>query len=217
MRRPLSWLFRAVREESGLTAVEYAVLAGLVIAVGGMAAYSLGRGVNKSSGRVTWANGSPRSIHASQASRAGPHLVVPSSSAGRTSMLPWALLSLGVTIAGVGGIFGWHHLRDYVRQSHTRRKVRQSLTGVDGQAALQRLVRKPSREPVVRHKRLDTDLIGRNGPDLHHWVRGQDVSVSGDLASGGRHSIRPETDAEIMARLRPGPKPAPSPAVPVAG
>jgi Flp pilus assembly pilin Flp len=214
---------RAVRDDSGLTAVEYAVLAGLVIVAGGIAAYSLGQGVHKSSGRVSWASGSSGSGHSSHVASSGPRLAVtPASSSGRTSILPWALLSLGLTVAGIGGFIGWHYLCDFLRQVHTRRIVRQSLSGAEGQAALQRLVRQPSREPIVRYKPVDTRLIGRNGPDLHHWVRGQDVSVSGDLASAGGRSIGPETDPQIMARLRPGslrtsPKPAPPPAVPVAG
>jgi hypothetical protein len=71
------------------------------------------------------------------------------------------------------------------------------------------MVRKPTGEPIVRLKKPDTRLIGRNGPDLHHWIRGQDVSVSGDLSGAGR-SIGPETDGEIIARLRPDSVPLPA-------
>jgi Flp pilus assembly pilin Flp len=202
VRRPLCRLLRAVREDAGLTAVEYAVVAGLVIAAGGIAAYSLGRGVHRSSGRVAWTSGP-------HTSAAAPHPIMSApSSPNRSSNLPWAMLSIGITVTGAGGFLGWHYLRDRLRQGRTRRIVRQSLTGSTGQAALQRMVRKPIGEPIVRLKKPDTRLIGRNGPDLHHWVRGQDVSVSGDLAGGGR-SIGPETDGEIMARLRPDSAPLP--------
>jgi Flp pilus assembly pilin Flp len=219
VRRPLSWLLRAVRDDSGLTAVEYALLAGMIIAVGGAAAFSLGQGVNKSSGRVTWANGSAGSHHGSRGPAVGSILVAtPPSSAAQKSVLPWALLSLGVSIAGVAGFVGWHHLRDTIRQGRTRRKVRQSLTGPEGQAALERMVRKLSREPVARIKQPDTRLIGRNGPDPHHWIKGQNVSLSGDLQAASGRFVGPETDIEFMTRLRlAGPMQALPPTVPVAG
>ena len=222
MRRPLLWLLRAVRDDSGLTAVEYAVLTGLIIVFGGATAFWLGQSVNNTSERVTWTAGPSGAHHVSLAPAAGSlPLVSPLRSAGRLSYLPWALLSLGASIALVGGFFGWHYLRDIVRQGNSRRRVRQSLTGADGQAALQRLVRKPSREPIMPIKRPDTHLIGRNGPDLHHWVNCQSVTVSGDLARMGGRTSGPETDAGIIARQRPisssvNAMPS-SPAAPVAG
>ncbi len=223
MRRTLSWFSRALRDDSGLTAVEYAVLAGLVIAVCGIAAYTLGGGVRRSSGHVAWASSPSGNVHSSHITAGGSRLGLSASSAsGQAPVLPWAVLSLGVTVVGIGGLFGWYYFREALRQGRTRRIVRQSLSGPEGQAALRRLVRQPSREPVARHRPVDTRLIGRNGPNVHHWVRGQQVSVSGALASAGGRPIGPETDAQIIARLRPpaatpASNPPPRPAVPVAG
>jgi hypothetical protein len=213
---------RALYDDSGLTAVEYAALSGLVIAICGAAAFWLGQGVNKSSGRISWGKGSASSLHASHIPAAGPHPQLATPAAERSSTFSLALMSLGITLVGIVGFVGWHYFRDTIRQGRTRRRVRQSLTGSTGQAALERLVRKSSRDPIARIKRPDTSLIGRNGPDVHHWVKGQDVSLSGELASSGSRFVRPETEIEIMARLRPlasrqSAIPSPPPGMPVVG
>lgn len=221
MRGPIRWLSRALREDDGLTAVEYAVLAGLVLGAAAIAAYSLGQGVHRSSNRVSWASASSGTVHGSHVSGDSAHVAATSPTAsGQSSNLKWALLSLGISAVGIGGFVGWYYLHDVLRQQRTRRIVRRSLSGPQGQAALQRLVRKTSREPFVR-KTVDTRLIGRNGPEIHKWVQPQQVSVSGDLVSTKGPLVGPETDAQIIARLRPtvslhASTPAPLPAMPVA-
>jgi Flp pilus assembly pilin Flp len=208
VRRLPSWLLRALRDDSGLTAVEYAVLCGLVIAVAGAAAFWLGQGVHKSSGKVAWAGNSSGSANGGHASTAGSRLITPvASTAVFGSVLPWALLSLGATVGCAGAFFGWHYLREQVRHGQTRRRVRQSMADANGQAVLARLMPGSSGSPNVRYKRPDTGLIGRHSPNLHHWLRGKDVSVTAEIAD-----VTSPHQSGVLQQI-----PAPLPAVPVAG
>jgi Flp pilus assembly pilin Flp len=196
---------RFLRAEAGPTSVEYAVMLGLLIAVGGAAAFGLGRGVKKSQGKVAFSGSSYASSGSAGGARFGGNTA---SILSGDSVVPWALLSLGVTAAAVGGIVAACRMRDRVRNGYTRRKVRQSLGDVKGQTALARMVRQTSRQPVVRVKRPDTSLIGRHTPDLHHVLRKRqgDPAAASDLGLMGGISAAPTATI-----------PAAAPALPVAG
>jgi hypothetical protein len=201
--RPPNWVCRFAREDDGLTAVEYAVLVGLVITIGGVAAFWLGRGVNKSSGHVAWFGDSGGSAYIAHAPATTQKLIVSiPPSAARGSARPWILLTIGSAVAFAGGFVGWLYLRDRIRHAQTRRRVRQSLSDAGGQSALERLVRQTSRRPAMRVKKLDTHLIGRHGPELHRLLREREPSA-----------LARAIDPAISNR----PAPSPSPAVPVVG
>lgn len=209
MRRTL--LPRFLRSDAGLTAVEYAVVLGLIVLAAGSAALWLGRGVHRSSGRADWSHASAPSGASSQGSSAAPHRQASGSSAGNQgSPLPWALLSLGISLGGAGAFLGWLRFRDSVRQGRTLRRVRHSLANANGQAAIARLARQTSRAPVTRLPRPDTHLIGRHVPELHLLVRGRHVSATAELADAGIMS------ASESARIA-SPGSAVRPAAPVAG
>jgi Flp pilus assembly pilin Flp len=196
---------RFLRAEAGPTAVEYAVMLGLLVALGGAAAFGLGHSVKKSQGRVAFSGGSYTSSGSSGGARIGGHTA---SLPAVDSVVPWALLSLGVTASVTGGIVAACRMRDRVRNRHIRWKVRQALADVKGQTTLSRMVRQTARQPIVRVKRPDTSLIGRHTPDLHHVLRQRQTNTSsaGDLA--------------IMSGVSPAPSaiiPAVVPALPVAG
>lgn len=193
MRRLLPWLLHAVRDDSGLTAVEYAVMSGVVIAIAGAAAYLLGEGVHKSSGKVTWAGSSNSAGHTSHASAIGARLIVPpATTTAFGSIIQWSLLSIGVTVGCAGVVLGWHYLRDMARHGQTRRRVRQSLADAGGQSVMERMLPRSTGTPGPRYKRPDTGLIGRNSPDVHHWLRKREVNLTAEVVdvTGG---LRPET------------------------
>jgi hypothetical protein len=176
---------RFVRAEAGPTSVEYAVMLGLLIAIGGAAAIWLGRGVEKSQGRVSYARSTP-SYAANTSSGGSRFLGHVAGNGDKNSALPWALLSLGVSAAIVGTLVVAYRMRERIGNSLTRRRVRQSLADVRGREAIPRIVRQTTRQPVVRLKRPDTSLIGRNSPDLHHMVRQRDSAemLARDIGPG---------------------------------
>jgi Flp pilus assembly pilin Flp len=188
MRR---FLARLLRDDSGLTAVEYAVVTGLIVAVGAIAAAQFGSGVRKSTGSVTASGGhastsASRSLPASSPVLLLPH---PASPVGTTA-LPWALLSILVTTAGVGCYVGGHHVFGRLRQARTRRRVWASLSDVDGLAVMDRVFRTPARRTSVYVD--DSRLIGRNTPDLHHWVGSRTPGEVDAIAGINSRPARPE-------------------------
>jgi Flp pilus assembly pilin Flp len=202
MRRPPTCLSRFARAEDGLTAVEYAVLVGLVMALAGAATFWLGRGVSTSSGHVAWSSGSGGASVAHSAATSYKPIMATAAAGGSGSVWPWILLTLAVTLGCAGAFVGYHYVRDAIRHGHTRKVVRQSMVDAGGQKAIERVVHQASRRPAPRIKKLDTHLIGRHGPELHRLLREREPSPMMQVI-----------DAAVTVR----PTPAPAPAVPVAG
>ena len=186
-----------LRDDAAMTAVEYAVLAGLVIAVAGAAAYQIGGRVRHS---TAVASAASAGAHAAALRSHAFAAVHPASAAG-PSFWTLSLLSVAVIALGVGAYFGGARLMQTLRTAGTRRRVRASLRGPDGQAALGRLARATVQRPDAPYA-VNTRLIGRNMPEMHRWVR-------------GRAPV--ETAAVAFVSPRPAASSAPPPTASVAG
>ncbi len=202
VRRPLSWLVRRPCDDSGSrpSSTQPFGLGHRRLRSGRILARpraSISRRAGFRGARVL------RAPYASHIPAAGPHLQLTTRPAERSSTFSLALMSLGsrssVSAASSAGIIFATHSPRAARGD----RVRQSLTGSSGQAALERLGAKVEPRADRTNQTARHQPHRPEWPDVHHWVKGQDVSLSGELASSGSRSVRPETDIEII-----GPPPA---------
>jgi hypothetical protein len=176
VRRAVPTLIRSLRAEDGLTSAEHAVLMSLILATCLFAAYIVSSGVQEPTGKVSAVTErigkSPAT--SSTAKQVTPSRGVPPDEVVEVQSYPekdsslwgWALLSLVVSVSLVAIAVGWWRLSIFLSHLRTRKKVRESMTDEEVEAAVNKIANGSEAGPVVLFKSQDTRLIGRNMLDF---------------------------------------------------
>jgi hypothetical protein len=208
---------RRLRSDDGMTSVENAVVVALLIGAVVVSVSQFGERVQEPATKANIGTSGPQMAKAVRAPEPPVTNFVNSPPASASdSYLTWALLSLVVTVGSVGMVVGGYRLLDLVRETRTRRQVHRCVADRKVQATLDRMVAMADAEPIMRFNRAGANLIGRGGPDLHHWIKGPDVMESAEL-DGVMPCIEASDAAADVRAGRIHPIPTPPPAVPAAG
>jgi Flp pilus assembly pilin Flp len=174
MRRRVIAALRCLRADDGLTSVEYAVLLALILGGVSAAAYTLGESVREPAASLA---GKSEAITVTLPSSAPMLVLTEPVSRVKTSLLPWALISITLTIGGALAYIGFYYALDAVRHQRTRQKVRALMSGEEVQAALKKIMTPAKPKPVLNFYPSETRLLGPRIPNIHRWPGDRDMTA----------------------------------------